>query len=148
MRNIQAINVPFQISEDNGATWKSVLCVSEHTQPLTAATTKTNTQCGVSVGIGLVEFNPTFTAVANTDNVAGQVSMKEMTRYLVDQTLIKYRVQDPQSSTSAGGSVGTNDYLSGFAYVTAITKTYTVGDVVKFNGTLSGVGVPSYTPGT
>lgn len=148
MKNIQAINVPFQLSADNGLTWLTLVCVSEHTQPLTADTTDTNTQCGVAVGLGPVKFNPTFNAVANIDNTVGQVSLQQAKIWAINQTYLKYRVQDPQTSTSAGGSVGSNDYLSGFGYLNGITTTYTVGDVVKFSGTFKGVGIPSYTPGT
>lgn len=148
MQNIQAINVPFQLSADGGLTYLTVVCVSEHTLPLTRDTTDTNTQCGVAVGIGPVKFNPTFNAVCNTENNPGQVSMQQMKKWLIDGTQLKYRVQDPQTSTSAGGSVGSNAYLSGQCLISAVTETYTVGDVVKYSGTLKGIGVPSYTPGT
>ncbi len=148
MKNIQAINVPFQLSPDNGVTWLTLLCVSEHTQPLTTSPTETNTQCGIAVGLGPVKFAPTFNAVCSTDIIPGQVSMQQMKVWLINQTLLKYRVQDPQLSTSAGGSVGANDYITGQCYVTSVTSTYLVGDVVKFSGALTGIGTPSYVPGT
>lgn len=140
----QAINVPFQVSADNGNSWVTVVCISEHTLPITSSINKVNTQCGVAVGLGPVEFNPTGTAVCNLDDNAGQVSMKDMVNWLINQTKLKYRMQMPES----GGSIGSNFYLSGYCLVTDVKITETVGDVEKFTFTLSGTGIPSTTPGT
>lgn len=144
MQNIQAINVPIQVSADNGATWETIVCISEHTLPISSAVNKVNTQCGVAVGLGPVEFNPTGQAVTSTDDNAGQVSVKDMVNWLTNQTRLKYRMQTP----GAGGSIGSNFYLSGFCFVTDCTLTETVGDVEKFSFTLSGIGTPSLIPGT
>lgn len=144
MLNIQAINVPFQLSADNGVTWQTVVCISEHTMPVQTAVNKVNTQCGVAAGLGPVEFNPTFTAVTSIDENAGQVSYKTLLGWMVSQTRLKYRMQQSDSS----GSIGNILYLSGYGYITDATLTEVVGDVEKFNGTFTGVGTPSIVPGT
>lgn len=144
MVNIQSINVPLQVSADNGVTWETIVCISDHTLPITSAVNKVNTQCGVAVGLGPVEFNPTGSAVSTTDENAGQVSMKDMAAWLVAQTKLKYRMQTP----GTGGSIGSNFYLSGYCYVTDVKIAETVGDVEKFTFTLSGIGTPSLIPGT
>lgn len=144
MVNIQAINVPIQVSADNGVTWETIVCISDHTLPISSAVNKVNTQCGVAVGLGPVEFNPTGSAVSTTDENAGQVSLKDMAAWLVAQTKLKYRMQTP----GTGGSIGSNFYLSGYCLVTDVKIAETVGDVEKFTFTLSGIGIPSLVPGT
>ena len=144
MVNTQAINVPIQVSADGGITWETIVCISEHTLPVASSVNKVNTQCGVAVGLGPVEFNPTGQAVSTTDDNAGQVTMKDLVAWLVAQTTLKYRMQTPGS----GGSIGSNFYLSGKVIVTDVTITETVGDVEKFSFTMSGIGVPSLVPGT
>ena len=144
MVNIQAINVPIQVSADNGVTWETICCVSEHTLPLSSQVNKINTQCGIAVGLGPVEFNPTIQGVTTTDDNAGQVSSNDMKNWLINQTKLKYRMQTPES----GGSIGSNFYLSGYCFVTEFTLTETVGDVEKFTATLTGLGAPSTVPGT
>lgn len=141
MKNIQAITVPFLVSTD-GLVWKQLVCLSEQTLPLTSQTTETNTQCGVAVGLGPVKFAPTFNAVSNLTPDAGQIGFDEMKNFLINQTLLYYKISDPESGSTAGDL-----YVEGRAYVTALTLTATIDDVVKFSGTLSGVGTPSGTPG-
>lgn len=144
MQNIQAINVPLQLSADNGATWETLVCLADHNLPISSAVNKVNTQCGIAVGLGPVEFNPSGNGVTTTDDNAGQVTSKDMANWLVTQQKLKYRMQTP----GTGGSIGSTFYLSGYCFVTQFTLTETVGDVEKFTFTLSGVGVPSLIPGT
>lgn len=144
MTNVQAINVPIQVSADNGNTWETIVCISEHTLPIVSAVNKLNTQCGVAAGLGPVEFNPTGTAATNLDDNAGQVSVKDLVNWLILQTKLKYRMQTP----GTGSSIGSNFYLSGFCYVTKAEIKETVGDVETFTFELTGIGIPSTVPGT
>lgn len=145
MTNIQSINVPFEISADNGNTWETLVCISDHKLPVSSAVNKVNTQCGVAVGLGPVEFNPSGSAVNDiTETVPGQVSYKDVLAWTVNQTRLKFRAQQ----SSGSGSIGDLYYLSGFGYFTACEKDDTVGDVEKFTFTFSGIGTPSLTPGT
>lgn len=145
MINIQAINVPFEVSDNNGATWQTLVCVNEHTLPVQSAVNKVNTQCGVAAGLGPIEFNPTFQAVTTTDEIAGaQLTYKQVLAYTVAQTRLKYRLQVSDTS----GSIGNIHYLSGFGYFTDVTLTETVGDVEKFSGNFTGIGTPSIIPGS
>lgn len=136
MQNIQSIDVPLLLSVD-GVTYNQLVCLSEQTLPLTSQTTETNTQCGVAIGLGPVKFAPTFTAVANVLKDAGTVGLDDMEAYLIAQTALYYKLVRPYA-----GSVGGVSTLSGRCYVTAITETLTIDDVVKFSGTLSGIGSP------
>lgn len=144
---IQSLKVPFQVSEDNGTTWITIVCINEHTAPLTTDTTDTNTQCGIFTGVGPVKAAPTFNAVASTTPEAGQASVKQITNWAANQTRLKYRLQDPIVDGS-DGSAGSLLYLSGSGIISSLTMTFTVGDVAKFNGTLSLQGTISTTPGT
>lgn len=145
MTNVQAINVLINLSADNGVTWFTIVCLSDHTIPIQSAVNKVNTQCGIAAGLGPVEFNPTFQGVTNiTEQIPGQASTKTLMQWVAAQTLLKYRCQQ----SSGNGSIGDLMYVSGMCYLTNITVTETVGDVEKFSGTLTGVGSPSLIPGT
>lgn len=145
MTNIQSINVPFEISADNGASWVTLVCISDHKLPVSSAVNKVNTQCGIAVGLGPVEFNPSGSAVNDTtESVPGQVSYKDVLAWTVAQKTLKFRAQQ----SSGNGSIGDIYYLSGNGYFTACEKDDTVGDVEKFTFTFSGIGTPSLVPGT
>lgn len=139
MQNIQAIAVPLYLSTD-GVNWKILVCLADHTLPLTMQTTDTNTQCGVAVGTGPVKFAPTFSAVANTNPDPGQVGVDDMEGWMLNNTLLYYKFLRPAAGQYGYGG---NKGISGRVLVTAVTETLTVDDVVKFSGTLSGVGQPS-----
>lgn len=143
MQNIQAINVPIQVSDDGGNTWLTIVCISDHTLPVSSAVNKVNTQCGVAVGLGPVEFNPTGNGVTTMDETPGQATTKQLVSWVVAQKLIKYRLQYP----GTGGSIGSLLYFEGNGIMTQCTVTETVGDVEKFSFTISGFGTVSTTPG-
>lgn len=146
MINIQATNVPISISADLGVTWKTIVCISDHTLPLQVAANKVNTQCGTAVGTGVPEFNPTGSGVTNIEAKAGIVSTKQMADYLLQGTALKYRMATPFAD-GPNGSMGSTFYLAGDCLLTNFTITETVGDVEKFTFTLSGVGVPTTVVG-
>lgn len=144
MLNLQAIDILFEISADNGVTWLALVCLADQTVPVTVATTETNTACGIAVGLGPAKVAPTFNAVADIQPLSGTLGYKECLGYSVNRTRLKYRQQSPGS----GSSIGINHYISTFGYFTAVTLTETVGDVLKFSGTFNGEGTPSLTPGS
>lgn len=144
MKNTQANTIPIQVSDDGGTTWKTIVCISDHSLAMSLAVNKVNTQCGTAVGVGLLEFNPDFSAVSNITPGANEIGIKELTNYMIAETVLKYRIQNNGTT----GSAGSFFYLSGSCMVTAAKLTETVGDVEKFTGTLTGIGIPSTVPGT
>lgn len=144
MQVIQAITIPLELSADNGATWQTLVCIDSHDTPMETQITKTNTFCGVAVGLGPIQFDPSGTAICSIDDDPTQVSLKDMQAWQVAQKVLKFRVQD----VSNPGSIGSRVYLSGNCYVTTCSPTFKADDVVKFSFKLTGLGTPNIIPGT
>jgi hypothetical protein len=141
MASIQSTLVPLELSFNGGITWQILVCLTQHNMPLEKTTNVTETFCGTETGLGSLTFNPSFTAVVKTDVASNQVTYDRMLVAMVNEELIRFRVQAPTA-----GSVGVYFYLSGTAYVTSLDLTLAVGETVQFTGTLTGTGTLDITP--
>lgn len=135
MASIQSTLVPLELSFNNGATWQTLVCLTQHNMPLERATNVTETFCGTETGLGALTFNPSFTAVVKTDVASNQVTYNRLLTAMNNEELIMFRIQNPTS-----GSIGLYFYISGTAYVTSLDLQFQTGQTIQFTGTLTGTG--------
>jgi len=132
---IQSVDSPIEISSDNGVNWKVIICVSSWTVPITTNSTDTATQCGLFVGLGAIQFNPTIQAVCSYEQGFIEASYNDCLTWQVGKTPLLFRVQSPVFGSYA---LGEAYYLSGSCYVTDTSLIDNTNDPVKFSVTLKG----------
>jgi hypothetical protein len=145
MNTIQGSLVSLQLSADNGATWKDLVCLETYNLPLQTTVTETETFCGVAIGLGAVKFTPSGQGVCEAAPTTNQVTIIDLQNWQLNKTLLMFKAQYPAISGGAG-SMGKNVSMHGNVYVTNTQETFATVDVIKFTFTLSGQGVPSTTP--
>lgn len=138
MTTIQGNNVPLELSFDNELTWQVLVCLVNYAIPTTLPTTKTDTFCGQAVGIGNQTFGFTGTAVDERFPTGGsQVTYNNLLTAQTNKTLIKARAKNPNS-----GSIGEDFFIKGDVYVTNLNLKMTATNVIDFDFTLEGTGIP------
>jgi hypothetical protein len=139
-KNINAKDMPIELSFDNGVTWKVLVCLKDISIPLNAPVTAEDTYCGKKVGVGDVEFNPSGNAVCEVNPAVGEVSSDELVQKMDAGTSFLWRIQSPIS-----GSVGVGFYYAGSCKCTNVTITGTANGLVSFAFTLTGEGTLTTT---
>src|SRR5687767_11439020 len=133
--NLQSNLVPLEISSDDGTTWKTLTCLVSANFSGTTTTTEEETQCGTFTGMGANKWEMSFDSVVNLTPDSTQVSFEEVLGWWHNQTEVLVRQQYPSS-----GTPGSNFYMSGGAYFSALGNQVQVGSSMKFSGTLKGNG--------
>lgn len=141
MASIQSSALLFELSSDAGVTYKTLVCATDVSVNGETGVTETETFCGNIVGLGLPKVSFDVNAVCETAPTVSQVSHEDVIGWWVGKTALKYRMQTPTSGTPGG-----DFYLQGDCYVTNVGVATAVNDVVKFNVTFTGNGVPDVTP--
>jgi hypothetical protein len=138
METVQASLVPIQLSDDNGATYNDVVCLTSYDIPLNTPSTTVSTFCGQAVGLGNITFNPKFSAVCDSDpDDASSISYAQILQWQIAKTKLKFKVEYPgQGSTNAGAVI----FLAGSCRVTDTDFKASVDDVLQFDVTLTGEG--------
>src|SRR6516164_3070288 len=106
---IQSVNVLLEISQDNGSTYKYIICIEGFTLTNTSPTSDADTQCGRYVGTGIEGSQIQGTGVLGQYPATNQLAYTDVTLLQFNGTLVKYRIQYPTT-----GSVGSMLYQSGF----------------------------------
>lgn len=135
---IQSNLVPLMISTDSGVTYKSVLCKKSFNFNGTTPVNAEETDCGVSKGLGAIDWTVDFEGLVNTTpTTPTEMSAKQISDLWLAQTLVLVKF-----TTGSGGS---NVYRQGSGYITDYTETNQVGNLISFTFTLNGVGSPDFT---
>jgi hypothetical protein len=141
MGSLQSTNYPLELSFDGGSTWHTLVCLTQFNIPLSKAANVTETFCGPEVGLGSGTFNPTGTAVCETEPTSTQVTYKRLLTAWDAEELIQFRLQ-----ALGTGSIGNHFYLRGSCYVTDLDLTLQTAQTIQFNWTLTGTGTLDTTP--
>ena len=144
-KELQATLVVNEISEDDGATWKVIVCETDSQISGTSTANETKTKCGV---FSAVEKNATVVTgngVAGGDLASNQISYLRMQQLREAGTLIKFRRQNALSGTIAVGEI---TYALFDGYITEATETSTEGEVTQFNWAVTSTGTVDWTPGS
>lgn len=138
---ITSKDLPFELSFDNGVTYKQLVCVKTKTAAFTRNVTENETDCGVFNGTGPIKFTPSGTAVCETQYLSTQCSWQDLATAMENDTTIKFKCQNPFS-----GSTGNKLYITGDTKVTALSLSGpSSSDLIQFDYTLSGEGTPVMT---
>jgi hypothetical protein len=140
---IQSIDSPIYLSDDNGVTWKYLVCTSGWTLSVTTQTTSTDTQCGRFVGLGAKEFNYSVNAVCSYEQQANEVGLNDIQGWNTNNTSLLVLVESPRLGSYAPGAAY---YANGSFYVSGYTIVDQTNDPIKFTVTLLGYGTLGVTP--
>lgn len=142
MTNVQASANPLELSFDGGTTWKILVCPTNWTRNLAATLTETDTlTCGTLQGAGAPKFDFSGEAVTDIDPSATQCSQEDLENVLLTNTAILGRVRYPSS-----GSMSSLLYLRGTLLVESVNQKNSANDLVKFDFSLKGTGLPTLAP--
>ena len=141
MQTIQSSAAPIEVRAKGDVDYKTIVCAENYNLPVNTQVNTVDTFCGRAVGLGVIEFNPTVSAVYEDAPDSTMVSYQQMLEWQVNKTLLEFRVQYPGS-----GSAGSHIYLSGECYATATELQGAVNEVLKFTSTLTGQGVIDIDP--
>jgi hypothetical protein len=137
MAQILSVNQNIEIDVAGGSSYKNLVCTSSATLNTTLATTQDQTSCGVLTAVGEPSMTIDFDAVCETSPTVSQVSYEDLLAASVNKTLVSVRVQNP---VVTGSSAGAAYYHQFSAYITDLSLASTVGEFIKFSGTISSTG--------
>lgn len=142
MTNVQASANPLELSFDAGTTWKVLVCPTSVNRNLSATLTETDTlTCGTLQGAGAPKFDFSGEAVTDIDPGALQCSQEDLENVLLTSTPILARMRYPSS-----GSISSLLYLRGTVMVESVGQKNQANDLVKFDFSLKGTGLPTIAP--
>jgi hypothetical protein len=139
---ILSVNQFIEIDVTGGTTYKKLVCTSSSSVNTALATTQDQTTCGVLTAVGEPSMTIDFDAVCEAQPTSEQISYEELLTASVQKTLINVRVQNPAVT---GSSAGAYYYHQFMAYITDLSLNMTVGEYVKFSGTISSTGTLDIT---
>jgi len=142
MAQILSVNQNIEIDVANGSSFKNLVCTSSATLNTTLATTQDQTTCGVLTAVGEPSMTIDFDAVCETAPTVAQISYEDLLTASVNKTLIAVRLQNPVVTGSSAGAAYFHQFS---AYVTDLSLASTVGEYVKFSGTLTSTGTLDIT---
>lgn len=139
---ILSVNQFIEIDVTGGTTYKKLVCTSSSSVNTALATTQDQTTCGVLTAVGEPSMTIDFDAVCEAQPTTEQISYEELLTASVQKTLVNVRVQNPAVT---GSSAGQYYYHQFMAYITDLSLNMTVGEYVKFSGTISSTGTLDIT---
>lgn len=134
-----------EISEDNGSTWKVIVCETDSQISGTSTANETPTKCGTYTSVENNAMTVSGSGVAGGDLSTNQVSYQRLAQLRQAKTKIKFRRQNAASGTLTAGEI---TYAMGDAYVTEATETSNEGEVTQFNWAMTFTGEVDLTPGS
>lgn len=135
---IQSKAIPMMISTD-GIAFKAIVCKRTWNFNATKAVNSEETDCGITKGLGAIDWTADFEGVLNTTpDGATEASLAEIAQYFLNETLLYVKFQ-------TGNGSGGNMFISGRAYITDFATQNSVGNLQAFTATFNGQGDPDFT---
>jgi hypothetical protein len=134
---ILSVNQFIEIDVTGGTTYKKLVCTSSSSVNTTLGTSQDQTTCGVLTAVGDASMTIDFDAVCEAQPTTEQISYEELLSASVNKVLVNCRVQNPAVT---GSSAGQYYYHQFKAYITDLSLNMTVGEYVKFSGTITSSG--------
>jgi hypothetical protein len=147
MVNVQSSANPLELSFDGGTTWKTLVCVTNYNRNLSSTLTETETlNCGTLQGSGAPKFDFSGEAVTDISPSASQVSQEDLELAILNQyngvgVPVQARTRWP-----ATGSVSSLLYMKGAVKVESVNQKNAPNDLVKFDFSIKGTGIPELSP--
>lgn len=135
---VQSKAIPVLISTD-GVTYKSIVCKRTWNFNATKAVNPEETDCGITKGLGAIDWTVDFEGVLNTTpESATEASFAEVAGHFLNETLLYVKIQ-------SGDGSGGNMFISGRANITDFAAQNSVGNLQAFTATFNGQGDPDFT---
>lgn len=131
MASIQSKDIPLEFSAD-GTTWLKLVCRTSNNFKSDISITEEETDCGIEIGLGAQKWGFDFSAVVKKDPATDEASYKQILQWHTGKTKVQVRQQS--------GASGVDFYQGGEAYFTSVAQDYSTNSVIKFSGSLKGVG--------
>lgn len=141
MQTVQSKVIPIQLSFDSGSTWRDLVCITNMSAPLAKSINEVESYCGTHNGQGQPKLDFTGEAVCDLVPDPDQISYDEAADLVIDDTIFLARVANPLT-----GSVGSLLYLETEAIFESVTYKGSANQVVLFDFSIKGQGVPTRTP--
>jgi hypothetical protein len=139
---ILSVRQDIEIDVAGGTSYKILACTSTSAVNTTLATTQDQTTCGVLTAVAEPSMTIDFDAVCEAQPTVSQISYEELLAASVNKTLVNVRYQNPAVTGSSAGAYYYHQFLG---YVTDLSLNATVGEYVKFSGTLTSTGTIDIT---
>lgn len=140
---VSGVLVLNQISEDDGATWKTIICETESTISGTNSSSTTQTKCGPKTVVSTEPTTVSGSGVAQ-GNIAGtEMSYQRLQQLRYDGTTITFRRQNA-ADVSLGIAVGEVTYAYFDGLVTEVTETSNSTDATSFTWAVTSTGAVDF----
>lgn len=127
MGQIQGSQQNVLISTDDGATYKTLVCLRTSSVNTTADVTTEQTNCGSFSSVGEPSMTVDFDAICETNPTAEQVTYSTLLNAAVNKTLIIVNFED----TTSGA------YIHEFSgYVSDLTINQSTTEFINFSGSI------------
>lgn len=136
-KNLSGILVLNQISEDDGATWRTIVCEDTSQISGTSASTEKKTKCENFTTTSNNATTVTGSGVAIGDTDADEMSYKRMQILRDSLTTVLFRRQNAAGNDLLAGEL---TYALFDALITEVTETSNNEESVQFNWAVSSTG--------
>ena len=137
---VQSVNVPIQLSFDNGTTWKNLVCLTNTTSPLANSLNAQESYCGNFQGQGIPTMDFSGEAICDFTPGATEVSLHDLeSAMLASQVLIARQVYP------GTGSVGNLLFRKSEVVVESTSLKGATNQLLMFDFSLKGQGIPVVT---
>lgn len=121
-----------------------IVCDESNQANLAGNVNERKTKCGTITSVDTPTITLSGSGVAYGDLVAGEISAKQITEWVINQTTLYFRYRNAASTTITAGEVV---YLSGAGRFNSVTVTSDSGDgLVTFDWEFAASGNVAYTP--
>ncbi|HEX4875141.1 MAG TPA: hypothetical protein VFV31_00620 [Chitinophagaceae bacterium] len=140
MASILGSAVTLQLRE-SGTTgsYLTLVCETSSGMDGTASVTTTVTKCSTVQSVATPAYSFTFDGIVETAPSGSQVSYEQLLAWFGANTLLDFKRENPVAS-------GTNFYLQGTGYLSALSEAAPAEGNVTFTGTLVATGTVDLTP--
>jgi hypothetical protein len=128
-----------EFSEDNGLTWKVLVCAQAASISSNTNVTEEKTKCGPVPGIDAPGWTASGDGVANFEPTVDQVSLTDIARWIQNTKKVWMRVQSPVEASPAF-ALGEKYFRQGQGYISTNNEDLGNGSVVKFSWEMAGSG--------
>lgn len=142
---IQGSSVLAEFSVD-GATFKTMVCLTDQSLDGSISDNTTETQCGIIVSLGAPTYTLTGSATVNSSQSSTEVTYEDVVNWFNTKTAIFAKLVSPVNpSPGITQALGGAFYHYGQGYFTGVSLTSAIGDIVKFSWTFRYTGTLDVT---
>jgi len=135
---VSSVQVPVQLSFDEGVTWKDLVCLTNYTNPLANSLNAQESFCGVFQGQGIPGMDFSGEAICDLEPNPAEVSMQDLDSAMMASQVIRGRVVYPGT-----GSVGNLLYRHTELVIESVTLKGSTNSLLMFDFSLKGQGTPT-----